>query len=81
MQGFAQLSAAQADAKIASSTQFWQSPLVYDANLDTIVDTQRIFTPRNWAAWARSRPRSASARSTWPSACAAWPSATASTGT
>ncbi|KAF1701311.1 TonB-dependent receptor [Pseudoxanthomonas suwonensis] len=45
MQGFAQLSAAQADAKIASSTQFWQSPLVYDANLDTIVDTQRIFTP------------------------------------
>lgn len=45
VQAFAQFSASVADAKIASSTQFWQSGLVYDVNLDTIVDTQRIFTP------------------------------------
>ncbi|WAC63554.1 TonB-dependent receptor [Pseudoxanthomonas sp. SL93] len=45
MQAFAQLSASSADAKIASSTQFWQSGLVYDPTLDTILDSQRIFTP------------------------------------
>ncbi|MBB3277212.1 MULTISPECIES: TonB-dependent receptor [unclassified Pseudoxanthomonas] len=45
MQAFAQLSVASADAKIASATQFWQSGLVYDVNMDTIVDSQRIFTP------------------------------------
>ena len=45
LQAFAQLSASSANAKIASSTQFWQSGLVYDTNLNTIVDSQRIFTP------------------------------------
>ena len=45
LQGFFQLSASMADAKIASGTQFWQSGLVYDPTLDTVVDTQRIFTP------------------------------------
>ncbi|TYT27438.1 TonB-dependent receptor plug domain-containing protein [Luteimonas viscosa] len=45
LQAFVQLSVARADAKIASATQFWQSPLAYDPTLDTIVDTQRIFTP------------------------------------
>jgi iron complex outermembrane receptor protein len=45
LQAFAQLSVARADAKIASATQFWQSPLAYDPTLNTIVDTQRIFTP------------------------------------
>ena len=45
LQAFAQLSASSADAKIASSTQFWQSGLVYDPTLDTILDSQRIFTP------------------------------------
>ena len=45
LQAFAQLSASSADAKIASATQFWQSGLVYDPTLDTILDSQRIFTP------------------------------------
>jgi len=45
MQAFGQLSVASAEAKIASATQFWQSGLVYDVNLDTILDSQRIFTP------------------------------------
>jgi outer membrane receptor protein involved in Fe transport len=45
MQAFAQISASSADAKTASSTQFWQPPLFYDANLNTILDGQRIFTP------------------------------------
>jgi iron complex outermembrane recepter protein len=45
LQGFAQLSASSADAKIASATQFWQSGLVYDTNLETVLDSQRIFTP------------------------------------
>ncbi|KAB8172437.1 TonB-dependent receptor plug domain-containing protein [Lysobacter maris] len=44
MQAFAQLSAASADAKIASATQFWQASLFYDPNLDTILDGQRIFS-------------------------------------
>ncbi|WP_454830259.1 TonB-dependent receptor plug domain-containing protein [Pseudoxanthomonas wuyuanensis] len=45
LQAFAQLSVSSADAKVASSTQFWQSGLVYDPTLDTILDSQRIFTP------------------------------------
>ncbi|MEJ1098651.1 MULTISPECIES: TonB-dependent receptor [unclassified Pseudoxanthomonas] len=45
LQAFAQLSVSSADAKIASATQFWQSGLVYDPTLDTILDSQRIFTP------------------------------------
>ncbi len=45
MQAFFQLSGSNAEAKIASATQFWQSGLVYDVNLDTILDSQRIFTP------------------------------------
>ncbi|WP_242106894.1 TonB-dependent receptor plug domain-containing protein [Luteimonas aquatica] len=45
LQGFAQFSGSKSDAKIASATQFWQAPLFYDPNLDTILDSQRIFTP------------------------------------
>lgn len=44
LQAFAQLSLSSADAKIASATQFWQAPLFYDPNLDTILDGQRIIS-------------------------------------
>ncbi len=54
LQGFAQLSYTQAKAKLTSGTQFWQSPLFFDPNLESaalgpgggaFVTTQRIFTP------------------------------------
>ena len=46
MQGFAQASMTQADAVLASSTQFWQSPgHIYVPELGTLVNAQRIFTP------------------------------------
>ncbi|RNF85481.1 TonB-dependent receptor [Lysobacter psychrotolerans] len=45
LQGMAQLSFSDSKAKIASSTQFWQSPLYVDQQYGTIVDAQRIFTP------------------------------------
>lgn len=45
VQAFAQISAVQADATLSSSTQFWQSGLIYVPELETIVSTQRIFTP------------------------------------
>src|SRR5690606_20005338 len=46
LQGFAQASMTQADAVLASSTQFWQSPgVIYVPELGTLVDAQRIFTP------------------------------------
>lgn len=53
LQAFAQVSLSQADAKVASSTQFWSTALdpafrngvFYDPTLDTLIDLQRIFTP------------------------------------
>ena len=53
LQAFAQVSLSQANAKVASSTQFWSSALdpafrngvFYDPTLDTLIDLQRIFTP------------------------------------
>ena len=45
IQGFAQVSVTEADAVLSSSTQFWQSGHIYVPELDTLVNTQRIFTP------------------------------------
>jgi iron complex outermembrane receptor protein len=53
LNGFLQISASQANAKVASSTQFWSSALdpafnggvFFDPTLNTLIDLQRIFTP------------------------------------
>ncbi|MGY0619790.1 TonB-dependent receptor plug domain-containing protein [Lysobacter sp. A378] len=45
LQAWGQLSYNSADAIVAGSTQFWQSGYFYDPSLDTLVNTQRIFTP------------------------------------
>lgn len=45
MQAFAQVSAWTSEDSYQGATQFWQSPLFYDPNFDSILDTQRIFTP------------------------------------
>ncbi len=53
LNAFVQISGSQADAKLASGTQFWSSGLdpafrngiFFDPTLGTLVDLQRIFTP------------------------------------
>ena len=45
MQAWGQLNYTNAAAVLSGSTQFWQSGYFYDPNLDTLVNTQRIFTP------------------------------------
>ncbi|TCZ87397.1 TonB-dependent siderophore receptor [Lysobacter sp. N42] len=45
LQGFATLSIWDSQAKTASSTQFFGSPIFYDPQFGRLVDAQRIFTP------------------------------------
>jgi outer membrane receptor protein involved in Fe transport len=45
LQGFATLSVWDSQAKTASATQFFGSPIFFDPQFNRLVDAQRIFTP------------------------------------